>query len=92
MTLVAAVETVEQQVVQVPPQRVPDTHHATFNRKVKWTDQFSNSGLLYGKCKLTTRSTARPKNGHADVNNINKGKVCLLVLFITNDPGTLRDL
>jgi len=54
------------------------THHATFKRKVKWTDQFSNSGLLYGKCKLTTRSTARPKNGHADVNNINKGTDHLL--------------
>ena len=54
------------------------THHTTFNRKVKWTDQFSNSGLLYGKCTLTTRSTARPKNGHADANNINKGKARLL--------------
>jgi hypothetical protein len=78
MTLVAAVETAERQALQVTPHRVPDTHHARFNRKVKWTDQFSNSGLLYRKCKLTTRSTARPKNGHADVNNINKGKARLL--------------
>ena len=78
MTLVAEEETAERQAVQVTPHRIPDTHHATFNRKVKWSDQFSNSGLLYGKCKLTTRSTARPKNGHADVNNINKGKARLL--------------
>jgi hypothetical protein len=78
MTLVAEEETAERQALQVTPHRIPDTHHATFNRKVKWTDQFSNSGLLYGKRKLTTRSTARPKNGHAHVNSINKGKARLL--------------
>jgi hypothetical protein len=93
MTLVAAVETMDRQAVQVTPHGVSDTHfHATFNRKVKWSDQFSNSGLLYGKYKLATRSTTRPKNGQADANNINKCKARQLVLFIRNDPGTLRDL